>query len=846
MSTLEVDMARSKKRHVGDSPESSSYGKRTKINSDNKESRSSSSSSLHNENHMEHDTPDIPLRTEETNSSNAYKSTSEEKDENYNLDHLSELTIINFKKLNEQLKKGQAPLNKEMHEEIKKYLNLMENETSNNKKESKNKTLVAKRSKFQPLQLQFGSTPGESFYVSFYKIHFNSEDERRKICPYKLNNEINLNTGNFLEDIISEGNSSFVVKVKSREQGKLVEKMKTVCNVPCEVKPHDIMNYCRGIIYVHGYSKEDAKQYGAELQEEFPFIVKVENPTFLKSNNDATPLLITFATTVPPQSLDIPGEPYLNRVYPFRNKPMLCKKCFSYGHTKKHCKNQQRCSTCTSISCASLTEKDVPCKSVPKCLHCPQPHKTGDKNCNKEIEEMNIVQIQDSHKVTIQRARQIASPEQQIPVPSTPKFHTEFMLKLEQNNAENSIAKPIPSAKVFSINRCLTTLLGEKPQYLRKTRDGSFRLKIQKQSSSDKITDINTICEYQCSITPVEGAGTVKGIIYTTQYHSTDNSQLISGLKQKPEIADAQEATWIKTNSPTRAFLISFYGNIPSHVRVLGERAYCKVTRHIPSPQLCKRCQQYGHGERACSSATICRKCSQDHHTSTCISTDELCFQCQGPHPAGSRACSAQQYEKEIMKIKTLNNISREKAIAMYVKSPRQSRSINNPSQQSQTPSANKHPNHNGNNRIKTNTVTPVTPPKLDNVSSKATNNNNIFSTQETRPLTSSQEQIVRFAEDSDLPVHEMNESLIHFYTQQSQHDHSDLQQHTFSSQEHMLSTQEESNIHNITQESMDITSIPLPTKTNLNDNKTKQNSNVKALSKKFSTFPIKHQEDKN
>ena len=226
---------------------------------------SSSTSSLLNDNQMEHDTPDIPLRTQSTSSSNANnKSTSEEKDENYNLDHLSELTIINFKKLNEQLEKGQAPINSEMYNEIKKYLNFMEIDTSKNKNESKNKNQVSKKSKYQPLQLQFGSTLGESFYISFYKIHFNSEDERRKICSYKLNNEINLNTGNFLEDIISEGNSSFVVK--SREQGKLVEKMKTVCNVPCEVKPHDIMNYCRGIIYVHGYSKEDAKQYGAELK----------------------------------------------------------------------------------------------------------------------------------------------------------------------------------------------------------------------------------------------------------------------------------------------------------------------------------------------------------------------------------------------------------------------------------------------------------------------------------------------------------------------------------------------------------------------------------------------------
>ena len=202
MSTLEVDMARSRKRHVGDSPESSSYGKRTKINLDNNESRSSSTSSFLNDNQMEHDTPDIPLRTQSANSSNANnKSTSAEKDENYNLDHLSELTIINFKKLNEQLEKGQAPINSEMYNEIKKYLNFMEIDTSKNKNESKNKNQVSKKSKYQPLQLQFGSTPGESFYITFYKIHFNSEDERRKICPYKLNNEINLNTGNFLKTL---------------------------------------------------------------------------------------------------------------------------------------------------------------------------------------------------------------------------------------------------------------------------------------------------------------------------------------------------------------------------------------------------------------------------------------------------------------------------------------------------------------------------------------------------------------------------------------------------------------------------------------------------------------------
>ena len=72
-------------------------------------------------------------------------SSQRETDYNYNMNHLSELTLINFIKLNEQVKKGQAPVNNEIYNEIKKYLNSMEMDISKNKKESKNTNQVSKK-----------------------------------------------------------------------------------------------------------------------------------------------------------------------------------------------------------------------------------------------------------------------------------------------------------------------------------------------------------------------------------------------------------------------------------------------------------------------------------------------------------------------------------------------------------------------------------------------------------------------------------------------------------------------------------------------------------------------------
>ncbi|GFU84764.1 uncharacterized protein TNCV_2127051 [Trichonephila clavipes] len=73
----------------------------------------------------------------------------------------------------------------------------------------------------------------------------------------------------------------------------------------------------------------------------------------------------------------------------------------------------------------------------------------------------------------------------------------------------------------------------------------------------------------------------------------------------------------------------------------------------------CFRCQSYGHGTASCSDVAICNKCSSTEHASEACATERRkCANCKGEHAAYSKTCPKWQKEKEIQRIKVLENIS--------------------------------------------------------------------------------------------------------------------------------------------------------------------------------------------
>ena len=584
------------------------------------------------------------------------------------------------------------------------------------------------------------------------------------------------------------------LKLKMQKQSEKMLQLEQVLSFKCTVENFTKFNYCKGLVYIQEFWKDEPNEFKRELMEEFPNIADIEEASFIKSKGNATPLLLYFKTPAPPPHLDIPGEPYITKVYNFKNKPMMCKKCLKYGHTKKNCKE----TAAKCAKCCGENHKEEDCSANVKCLHCPENHKTGNIACTKQKEEQLIIDTEDSNKVTRQRAKQIITPVPDPPF-TAPSFTTQFILQFNINTDQQSTSKSTNRISAFSVARQIKLILGQKLDYFRKFNNG-YKLKVSNRKACEKVISINRLSDTPCTITPDLHAQTTKGIIHVSQFHCTDASTFISGLESNERIAKVTEATWIKSrNSSSRAFQIDFYGcNTPSFIPVLGERAHCKVYAHIPTPLRCKQCQDYGHLAKECKKSPVCGKCSDKHNTNTCTSEISKCKHCGEAHYTGSGSCNTHKEEKKIQRIITTRKLTREGAIT-YINSntieQRREEAVSGFWQLS---------------------------PRRDKEEYKTKPQQNVhnFTVQETEQPSIETTNLIDFAENYNSPIPSQEENIIHFYTQEEPYinhytNQVTNQQHYGYFSEENLTTQEENNIHNITSENVhipnEISDIPLP-----------------------------------
>ena len=70
---------------------------------------------------------------------------------------------------------------------------------------------------------------------------------------------------------------------------------------------------------------------------------------------------------------------------------------------------------------------------------------------------------------------------------------------------------------------------------------------------------------------------------------------------------------------------------------------------------LCKRCLEYNHTQKRCTSTVIrCKKCAQNHSIETGNSITISCIHFQEQHFTGSPNCTKQIEENEILAMQTL------------------------------------------------------------------------------------------------------------------------------------------------------------------------------------------------
>jgi len=95
---------------------------------------------------------------------------------------------------------------------------------------------------------------------------------------------------------------------------------------------------------------------------------------------------------------------------------------------------------------------------------------------------------------------------------------------------------------------------------------------------------------------------------------------------------------------------------LPSEVK-LGCMLF-RVKQYIPRPMRYFKCNRYGHVANHCRDKLRCSICSGEQKYSECSAAAQKRPNCDGSHSANEKICQRYQRETEILKLKTVANLS--------------------------------------------------------------------------------------------------------------------------------------------------------------------------------------------
>lgn len=243
---------------------------------------------------------------------------------------------------------------------------------------------------------------GELVILKMEPVNGNMPDH-----PFTLRQSIERRVNGKIEGAIpEEGGRTYALKVRSRHHlEKLLSMTHLSDGTAVKVSHHPGLNSVRCVI-----SCRDLKKVKEE--DEILNCLKDQKVTGVRritrkvgENKEPTPtVILTISGTTRPEHIDIGYQRIRTR--PYYPAPMLCFRCYQFGHTRQKCK--QESDTCGNCGQQHEIVKDVRCLSPAYCTRCEDnSHSLGSRKCPVYVKEDNIQHIRVDRGISYPEARRM-------------------------------------------------------------------------------------------------------------------------------------------------------------------------------------------------------------------------------------------------------------------------------------------------------------------------------------------------------------------------------------------------------------------------------------------------------
>nr|XP_029713228.1 uncharacterized protein LOC109430690 [Aedes albopictus] len=139
-----------------------------------------------------------------------------------------------------------------------------------------------------------------------------------------------------------------------------------------EVIRHPSLNGCKGVIKCPAIRNKSEQEILDHL--------KAQKVVRVQARGENGIYILSFDLPQPPKEIKVGA--LTTKVSTFYPRPLICRKCFMYGHTAGACRNNPACE-----ACGQYHEGRCP---PPKCRNCGGAHHPTDQKCKVYKQEMSI------------------------------------------------------------------------------------------------------------------------------------------------------------------------------------------------------------------------------------------------------------------------------------------------------------------------------------------------------------------------------------------------------------------------------------------------------------------------
>ena len=209
----------------------------------------------------------------------------------------------------------------------------------------------------------------------------------------------------------------------------------------------------------------------------------------------------------------------------------------------------------------------------------------------------------------------------------------------------------------FAVSKYIEHTIGNVAS-VKRLRSGSLLVEASNKQQSENALKIDKFGTIPLKSSPHNSLNKKKGVIRCPEFRNMSDDHLKTELSEQG-ISEVKRLTTFRNGQKetTNTFILTFSTHsLPKTIKAGYLRL--PVSLYIPQPLRCFKCQKYGHHKDKCRSVAACQVCSEEGHDTKECSNNPRCRNCEGSHPPNSKKCPTWEKEKQIVKMKTEQNIS--------------------------------------------------------------------------------------------------------------------------------------------------------------------------------------------